>query len=167
MSERSADEITIRPLEPGDADAVLSVHYAAVHETAAADYGPEIRRSWSPPITPERVDRYHRNAESGEETTVVAVANGSVVGFASIVATSSELRAVYVSPEVGRRGVGGTLLQAVERLAREKGLKELHLDSSLTAERFYTAHGYSSEGRGEHTLRDGMRMICVPMRKAL
>jgi hypothetical protein len=79
--------------------------------TAAADYGPEIRQSWSPPITPERVDRY--------------------------------------------------------RLAREKGLKELHLDSSLTAERFYTAHGYLSEDRGEHTLRDGLRMICVPMQKAL
>ena len=62
---------------------------------------------------------------------------------------------------------GSALLRAVEELARNRGLKELHLDSSLTAERFYAAHGYLSEGAAEHALRTGRRMACIRMRKVL
>jgi GNAT superfamily N-acetyltransferase len=161
------EEITIRSLDLQDVEAVLRVHYGAVHETAAADYPPDICTDWSPPITPERTERYVRNMTSGEENTVVAVVDGRVMGFASIVPSLSELRAVYVSPGMGRCGVGSALLRAVEELARRRGLKELQLDSSLTAERFYAAHGYQSECAAEHTLRTGRRMPCVRMRKPL
>src|SRR5262245_53759879 len=167
MSRYCTEDIIIRSLDLQDVEAVLRVHYGAVHETAAADYPPAIRNDWSPPITPERTERYLRNMTSGEEDTVVAVVDGRVVGFASIVSSLSELRAVYVSPDMGRRGVGSALLRAVEELARNRGLKELHLDSSLTAERFYAAHRYLSEGAAEHALRTGRRMPCGRMRKVL
>jgi putative acetyltransferase len=158
---------TIRPLAPDDAEAVLGVHYAAVQETAAADYSPEIRHDWSPPLTAERIDSYLRSEARAEETTLVAVVDARIVGFASIVATLGELRAVYVRPDVGRRGVGGMLLNAVEQLARDRGVEELHLDSSLTAVRFYEKHGYLVENEADHVLGTGRRMPCVQMRKRL
>lgn len=163
----SAHAVDVRPAVREDAEAILTVHYAAVHGTASADYDVDICRSWSPPVDAERVDAYHRNAAADGMLAMVAVVHGRVVGFAAIVPAESELQAVYVAPDVGRRGIGARLLHAVESLARELGVRELHLDASLNAERFYAAHGYTSEGRAEHTLRSGVRMACMPMRKAL
>src|SRR5262245_537898 len=167
MPQPAGDEISIRPLAPEDAEGVLHVHHAAVHRTAAADYPPDVLRDWSPPVTAERLERYRQNLAREDETTLVAVAGGRIVGFASIVAALAELRALYVSPDLGRRGVGASLLHGVEELARERGLEELHLDASLTAERFYSRYGYESQGRATHTLRTGVRMACVRMRKRL
>src|SRR5262245_2379898 len=167
MPRPANDEISLRPLAPEDAEGVLRVHHAAVHRTAAADYPPEVLRDWSPPVTAERLERYRQNVAREEETTLVAVARGRIVGFASIVAALGELRALYVSPDLGHRGVGASLLHGVEELARERGLEELHLDASLTAERFYCRHGYENEGRATHMLRTGTPMACVRMRKRL
>src|SRR5262245_43677792 len=124
MRSHRKEDVTIRPLDLQDAEAVISAHYAAVHETAAADYPPEILGDWSPPITPDRIERYLRNVAAGEEKTLVADVDGCVVGFASIVPSLSELRAVYVSPGMGRRGIGSILLRAVERLARSHRSEE-------------------------------------------
>ena len=146
---------------------MLRVHYAAVHQTAATEYGAEVRQDWSPPVTAERIDRYLSGSARNEEATLVAVADGRVIGFASIVAPLNELRAVYVSPAVGRRGVGSRLLISIEELARVRGLTELRLDSSLNAVDFYEAHGYVAEGRAEHALSTGRKMECIPMQKTL
>jgi putative acetyltransferase len=83
------------------------------------------------------------------------------------VAKNHEVRACYVEPEAGRRGVGSALLQEIEREAHQRGLKFLEADSSLTAEPFYAAQGYLVLGRGEHVLHSGQRMACVKMRKYL
>lgn len=160
-------DIIIRALSLQDAEAVLRVHHAAVHETAAPDYGPEVRQDWSPPVTPDRIDRYRGATARTEETTLVAVVDERVVGFASIVVALRELRAVYVSPEAGRRGVGSALLRGVEELAREAGVDELHLDSSLTAVAFYQKHGYLVDKHAEHVLFTGRRMPCVFMHKVI
>ena len=76
-----------------------------------------------------------------------------------------ELRACYVAPEAGRKGVGTALVIGIEQAAREHGLRFLERDSSLTAELFYRRNGYEVTGRGEHVLPNGQRMACVKMRK--
>jgi GNAT superfamily N-acetyltransferase len=159
--------ISIRAWTPDDSEAVLRVHYAAVHHTAAAEYDLEVRQDWSPPVTDERIARYIANVARTDQTTLVATLEGRVVGFASVVAPQNELRAVYVLPAVGRCGIGSRLLISVEELARVRGLTELHLDSSLNAVEFYSGHGYVAEGSAEHVLSTGRKMRCVPMRKLL
>jgi putative acetyltransferase len=158
--------ITIRIARIDDARGILEAHYSAVHETAGRDYSVEIRLAWATPVTSARVDDYLRNALPNE-TTVVADVDGRIAGFGAIVEAQNELRAVYVSAEFGRQGVGSALLRELERLAKDRGCSELRLDSSLTAAPFYTDHGYEETGRGEHTLSSGAKMACVRMRKAL
>ncbi|MFW9265527.1 GNAT family N-acetyltransferase, partial [Nostoc sp. CALU 546] len=84
-----------------------------------------------------------------------------------IVVSNSELRAVYVAPSFGRSGVGTAILQELERLAREQGLLELHLNASLNAEPFYQVNGYMNEGFEDHPLRSGQKMPSIRMRKKL
>jgi putative acetyltransferase len=97
----------------------------------------------------------------------VAEIDGEPVGIGAMVVSNSELRACYVAPSAARRGVGSALVADIERIAREHGLDHLQLESSITAEPFYSALGYQVEGRGEHLLSSGVPMAAVKMRKRL
>ncbi|MHC5763297.1 GNAT family N-acetyltransferase, partial [Nostoc sp.] len=152
---------------PSDAESVLNVHRAAIRETASSCYPKEIIQDWASPITPSKIKAFADNTVIGEETRIVAEINGQIVGFGAIVVSNSELRAVYVSPSFGRSGVGTAILQELERLARERGLSELHLNASLNAEPFYQVNGYINEGFEEHILRSGRKMPSIRMRKKL
>jgi putative acetyltransferase len=97
----------------------------------------------------------------------VAEIDGEPVGIGAIVVSNSELRACYVAPSAARRGVGSALVATIEQIAREHLLDHLDLESSITAEPFYSALGYRVESRGEHFLSPGVTMAAVKMRKRL
>ncbi|MDZ8084378.1 MAG: GNAT family N-acetyltransferase [Nostoc sp. DedQUE12b] len=167
MSEIVKSNIKVRCCLPSDAESVLKVHRAAIHGTASSCYPKEIIQDWASPITPSKIKAFADNTVIGEETRILAEINSQIVGFGAIVVSNSELRAVYVSPSFGRSGVGTAILQELERLARERGLSELHLNASLNAEPFYQVNGYINEGFEEHILRSGRKMPSVRMRKKL
>lgn len=169
--------VSIRKAAASDAESVLHVHYAAVHETASQTYEQWILDEWSPPVTPKRIrelnDKFARKLDG--ELMFVAVQpgerpgaeNDEVLAFGSIVPEECELRAVYVSPKAGRCGVGAKLLAHLEEVARSLFVPRLLMDASLNAEQFYLRHGYKSERRGDHFLKSGRRMDCVYMFKEL
>ena len=156
----------IRPIYPPDAKTVIEVHHAAVRKTASKNYPTDILEQWAPlPVTDETVTKFIENADG--EVRFLAEQDGKIVGMAAIVPSKCELRACYVAPEAGGRGIGTALLHELEKEADRRGLPFLQMDSSLTAEAFYKARGYEVQGRGEHELRSGKRMACVQMRKQL
>jgi len=153
---------------PEDAEAILMVHRAAIRGTAAAFYEPAIIEAWAPlPLRSDHIDALAQRIESGEEEAIVARDRRTIIGFGSFVPSSRELRAVYVLPGHGRRGIGGAILDALEIRARKYGLAELVMDATLNAEVFYQRHGFTVERNGEHILRGGQRMACIRMRKRL
>jgi putative acetyltransferase len=159
-------KIEVREMRSADARAFLEVHHAAVRGTAVVDYPIAVIEAWSPlPVTEEAVDQVRANRDN--EYRLVGEIDGQVVGIGAVVFESSELRACYVAPAAGRRGVGSALVHEIERAARERGLSVLELDSSITAEGFYRKQGYEARERSEHILGNGQRMACVKMRKSL
>ena len=74
---------------------------------------------------------------------------------------------MYVAEEHGRKGTGSAILARLEEMARDLGVTELHMDSSISAVPFYEANGFISLERGEHPMPSGNRMACVRMRKTL
>lgn len=157
---------TIRNMRPDDARAFLEVHHAAVRAIAARDYPSDVIEAWAPlPVTEAAVERVRANED--DEYRLIAEIDGQVVGIGALVISSGELRACYVTPKVGRSGVGTALVREIERVARERGLTFLEVDSSITAEPFYTLLGYEAVEYGQHTLNSGQRMACVKMRKEL
>lgn len=155
--------IEIRLYKDSDAKAVLEVHRAAVIKTAAQDYEVDILEEWSPPVDDARLEKFKR--ENSADVRIVADINGNVVGFGELVTKESLLGACYVHPQYGGQGVGHKILSRLEEIALEKGLTYLFMDSSITAEKFYNAHGYQTLEYGEHSLRSGRKMACVKMRK--
>jgi putative acetyltransferase len=157
----------LRPGTEADAPGISTVHFEAIRGTAAAFYPPEIIDSWSRAPDEARFEQLRRSIAGGEAMFVVADDDGDVLGFGSVVPSSHELRAVYVHPRAGRRGIGARILEQLEQLAIARGVPELHLDASLNAEAFYARHGYQVIERGIHRLANGVEMACVKMRKSL
>jgi len=95
--------------------------------------------------------------------TTATVESGEVVGF-GMLSREGEVVLLYVSPTWVGRGVGHGLLDSMESAARDWGLAELFLDSTLTAKDFYERHGYRGDGSCSER-PDGLH--CLAMRKRL
>ncbi|HWH90144.1 MAG TPA: GNAT family N-acetyltransferase [Pseudomonas sp.] len=61
------------------------------------------------------------------------------VGMAEV---SGEVSLCYVQPEAFRRGAGRALMQDLEAWLRVRGVQDVHLNSTATAEAFYRHLGY-------------------------
>lgn len=142
----------------------MRVHHAAVRGTAANDYPADVIDAWAPAIQTTHIERVKADLTG---TRTLALCDGEVAGVGEVVLGLSELRACYVAPKFGRRGIGQRIVAELERMARSGGLVRLWLDSSLTAESFYKRLGYSIRQRGEHVLGNGVTMACVTMEKIL
>src|SRR5215510_9356962 len=90
-----------------DAAAIVRIHHRAIHTTAAPFYSPQIIEVWASPLTDAAVERAGLElTETADRIFVVAEIDSQVAGFGIVVPSRSELRAVYVDPDFGRRGVG-------------------------------------------------------------
>ncbi len=67
-----------------------------------------------------------------------------IVGTAAL--DGGSVQAVFVAPAAQSHGVGRRLMEEVEALAADGGIKALTLRSSITAEGFYRRLGYRTAG---------------------
>lgn len=158
--------IVVRPWRQDEARRFLEIHHEAVRHLAVGDYPASVIDAWAPlPVTDDAVAWLLANRD--REIRMVAEMDGTLVGIGALVVRGAELRACYVLPDAARRGVGTALVEAIEGMARERGLTHLRLQASLTAEPFYTALGYVAERRRKLRLAPGIAMAAVSMRKPL
>jgi putative acetyltransferase len=159
--------LTIRDWTEADARGMLEVHYAAVHKDPQNYYDEDRLDEWSPIVDEKRIQAFLTRSTIDEEITRVAVQDELIVGFGTIVPVLNELRACYVLPRFYRQGIGRRLLSALEEEAKAAGVGWLNLNSSLNAEEFYRAAGYTADGLGRHRLQSGHSISCVHMYKFL
>ena len=159
--------ITTRHATREDWPAVAAIHQRAIHEIASADYTVEILNAWHSPNRKEPdVTKFDEKLKCGQ-VILVAEVDGVLAGYGEIIPETNELLAVYVNPDFSRQGVGTAILHELERIALEKNLSFLEMHASLTAVPFYEANGYEDMGKDVHTLRSGVKMDCVKMKKEL
>lgn len=127
----------IRHAGPDDAPAISEVILAALRETNARDYTPEIIARVGENFTPPRVVELIRTRK-----VLVALAGQRVIGTASL--EGEWVRTVFVAPDAQGNGVGRRLMTEIEDLARHAGLAILRVPSTVTAERFYSKLGFTA-----------------------
>jgi GNAT superfamily N-acetyltransferase len=152
----------VRKARLEDSEAIWRVHTSAIREIARSHYTPEEIEAWAWPRRPEHYVEPIRRLEF-----YVAEDGGVIVGFGTLNSASSEVEAVYVSPDAARRGIGLMLLHALEERARVLGLTALRLDASLNAVPFYERAGYERRAQTKHRLTSGVEIACVRMTKEL
>lgn len=153
---------TVRRAGEGDAEGIWRVHMRAIRDIAKSHYTPEEIEAWASPRNPAHYIESIRNKEF-----YVAEEDGAVIGFGALDHEENEIEAVYVSPEVVRRGVGSAILQRLEERALDLGLKSLKMDASLNAVPFYRSAGYESQKGMKHRLACGVEIGCMLMTKEL
>lgn len=161
------DTFTIRRATTEDAEAIMQIHFSAVHETAASWYPQDVLTHWSGGPNETRCQKVRDSIANESLCLIVAEDSSGILGFGSVLPKERYLQAVYVHPRAGRRGVGSAILSGLERIARDHRVGYLELNSSLNAEAFYSRHGYASLGRGTHRLNSGLEMDCIKMRKTI
>ena len=96
------------------------------------------------------VEAWVRDVVLAESTVWVAEdRDGQVVGYAAV--DGDMLDALYLLPEVRRRGIGSRLL-ALAKQHRPGGLSLFVFQKNTDARAFYTAHGFTV-----HDTNDGSR----------
>ncbi len=144
-----------------DREAICGIQRAAVLETCRRSYPLEEVTVWAGLLSPETYyaieNRYF----------VVAERDGRLEGFGQLDEEEGEVEAVYVDPRSGGRGTGKALLAHLEARARERGLLELKVRSTLNAEPFYARAGYERMALVRYRLVPALMLNCVEMRKRL
>ena len=91
----------------------------------------------------------------------VAERDGIVAGFAAVVPRSdggAELDALFVEPDLWKRGIGRRLIDYVAEVAGVRNASFLHVIGNPHAEGFYVSCGFRETGRVETRFGTGLDM---------
>lgn len=102
-------------------------------------------------------------------SVVYVDAEDKPIGFCSV--AGNRIRFLFVNPKHQRRGIGGALLNYMERYSAgsdnsEESNKKLRVFSTESAAAFYEKHGYREIGRHYHML-DEVAVLRVEMMKSM
>ncbi len=153
----------VRRATEEDSEAIGHVHRRSIREICGVLYPPEVIEAWAAPRRPE----HYVKSILSKDYFVAEDASGSLVGFGVLNRETREVEALYVHPEVKKRGVGRKILRVLEGLARAEGIESLHLNASLNGVPFYEREGYVWREQGAHRLSNGVEVACVLMDKRL
>ncbi|WP_293861873.1 GNAT family N-acetyltransferase [uncultured Alsobacter sp.] len=128
---------SIRPAEPGEAEPVLAVIRAAITGTNAADYPPEAIDFMLAELSPAAISAHLVQWD----VWVVTDREGTICGTGAF--DGARVRQLFVTPAMQGRRLGCVLMDAIERAALDAGLERLAVRSSVTAEPFYEARGFT------------------------
>ena len=154
-------EVTIRPYQAGEEEAIWQVVYRATRVSNARDYHPTLIERWAP--DDRDLDEWRDRLRSTDP--FVAVAGDQIAGMAEV-DSSGMIDFFYVAPEYQGEGVGKELLAAIEKKALGSGAAELRAHVSVTARPFFLACGFAVE-KAQENLVLGLPAPNFVMRKSL
>ncbi|WP_316013194.1 GNAT family N-acetyltransferase [Roseobacter sp. HKCCA0434] len=142
----------LRPIRPGDLDAIASLFFNAVTE-GATRYSEAERRAWAGPAPLSAEDWTQRFVGLD---VVVAEVGGRLTGFASLRPDDGLLDHLFVAPDRQGQGTAARLLDHFTPRAR-------WTQASRHARPFLERHGWQVERR-EVVSRDGQQLERFVMR---
>lgn len=83
------------------------------------------------------------------------------------VSEPARVRAMYVHPEFGRRGIGSFLLKLCEAAALQEKFSQLELMSTVSGEALYLERGYQVVERVQAGTSNGVKVPLIRMKKSI
>ena len=160
MDPSPSQVLSIRKANPDDVIQQLRIQIDALRTLCRQDYTPEQIEGLI-----ERNIRYSSRGGYQSEITLVAEADGVIVGFSALL--GRRISALYVHPQFIRQGIGSRLLASLEQIAVSQNIRTIRVAASLTAYPFYQANGYQVLGESDLGVDKGLRVRYIDMKKRL
>ena len=148
----------LREYRPGDCREMAALFYDTVHTVNARDYTPAQLDAWADG-QPD-LDAWDRSFRA--HTTLVAVADGRIVGFGDM-AGDGYLDRLYVRADYQRHGIATAICDELEAYAASR-VSEVTTHASITAKPFFQRRGYEVV-RKQSVLRRGVYLTNFVMSK--
>lgn len=133
----SRERFSIKPYEPGDAQATIDIFLRAIREVSSKDYSPAQIAAWAKVDDTEVWARYRAS-----RPTWLAIDGSLPIGFTDLT-SDGLLDMMFVAPDYQGKGVATLLLATVESAARRQGLQRIFTEASLTARPFFERRGFA------------------------
>ncbi len=144
----SASNFVIREMAVGEEQALWQLFHETIHTVNKADYTPEQLAAWSSQDR-DMVAWSLRMQEVQPFVVTVQVANSENLGEAAQIVGFSDLQSdglvdfMFVHHAWQGCGVASCLMAEIERRAERQGLARLYAHVSLTAQPFFSSHGFT------------------------
>ena len=154
----------IRKARIGEEDAIHDAHMRSIREVCVHDHGEEEIRGWG---YRERGNRFEEGVREG--LVWVVEHDQKIEGLASMMLKkdSAYIHCLYLTPPVLGKGFGKHLLQLMIQKTKEANLREILLESSITAHKFYRAFGFVDTSPVKQVVIGGYPVRCIPMKYTL
>lgn len=128
----SSENVILREYRPSDCKELTELFFRTVHTVNAKDYTEEQLDAWTGQTDPDRW-----NQTFLEHCTIVAAADGIIVGFGDI-DRSGYLDRLYVHSDYQGRGIATALCDHLEKMVQGR----ITVHASITARPFFEKRGY-------------------------
>lgn len=139
----------LRPFLASDTRRLQDLYAQSIEELTQDDYDEDERVAWAS----KAADMVAFAERLGANTTLLIEMDAEIFGFASL-KDDKEIDMLYVHPWHAGRGIGSTLLTALETLAKARGAETLTVDASDTAIDFFDGNGYQAVRRNSVPVGD-------------
>ena len=142
-------KLALRPFLPADAPLLREIFRDSIEELTSDDYTEAQQEVWA--SVADNVADFGKKLSA--RLTLVATMEGSPVGFASLEG-KDKIDMLYVHPAAAGEGVGGMLIDALEKLAGSRGAPKLIVDASDNSRGFFEKRGYVAQQRNTVSVGD-------------
>ncbi|MEX2944271.1 GNAT family N-acetyltransferase [Serratia fonticola] len=140
----------IRPFKKSDATALAEIFHTSVHNAAIKDYSREQVVVWSP--EKPAPETYVQKAQ--DRIIYVAVDDlGQVIGYGDL-ELNGHIDHLYTHPDRVGTGVGTAVYQALEAVARKKGMAQLFVEASESARYLFERQGFHIDNRNDFSINN-------------
>jgi len=133
-------QIKTRNYQPGDAKFLANIYYYTIHNINIQDYTKEQVDAWAPESSINNLEGWQK--KWSKLIPIVATIDNEIVGFVEF-EDNGHIDCFYVHHNFQSMGVGSALVNAVECAAKEKQIKRIFAEVSITAKPFFEAKGFS------------------------
>ena len=124
-------------------------------------YSPEQITVWTEGSASEKFE------DMVENHFYLAIIDDTTVATGMVNTENGMIDAIFVEPKYMGLGVAKTIITHLEKLAKESGVAELKLDSTLNAASFYRACGFRGDKISTYVSPKGISLDCIPMTKGI
>tara|TARA_B110001454_G_scaffold65904_1_gene64085 strand:+ start:210 stop:698 length:489 start_codon:yes stop_codon:yes gene_type:complete len=127
----------IRTSKAEDYKELADLFTETVHSICSADYKPEQLALWAP----KKIDYEKWKNRFQEKNPFLVIENDKIAGFAEF-ENDGHIDCFYVNKDMQKKGVGTLLMKHIEQQGKNRGLKRIYSEVSITAITFFEKHGF-------------------------